>query len=222
MAFSICASCLSRLRTLSRLNFSGPTISLTATQSFHTTPPVRQAIVKKKSGAMVTKKFRESTSARIKKKAGRERPKPPDVGARKALRKRIVLSNTNALVIPGMEDLTPENMIDEERIGQVLGLEGALLDQLREAKAFKPVQNWNMFRRPATLIRQETVALGKNVQEINDALSGEGLGAVTLQQIISGERSTGKSLLLLQAMSMAYLNNWIVLNVPEGMLPFLN
>ena len=113
--------------------------------------------------------------------------------------------------------MTPENMADQGRIGQVLGLEGALLDQLRDAKAFKPTQNWNMFRRPATLIRKETVSIGQNIQEVNDSLQGEELAALTLQRLIAGERSTGKSLLLLQAMSMAYMNNWIVLNVPEGM-----
>jgi small subunit ribosomal protein S29 len=61
------------------------------------------------------------------------------------------------------------------------------------------------------------VVLAQGVQEVNQGLAGEGLGALTLKQVITGERSTGKSLLLLQAMSMAYLNNWIVLNVPEGM-----
>src|SRR5213078_924424 len=123
-------------------------------------------VVKKKSGTAHAKKFRESTSAKIKKKARRERPKPPAAGERRALRKRIVLSNTNELAIPDIEDLTPLNMSDEGRVGQVLGLEGALLDQLREAKAFKPTQNWNMFRRPATLVRKETVALGVKVQEV--------------------------------------------------------
>jgi small subunit ribosomal protein S29 len=119
-----------------------------------------------------------------------------------------------------MEDMTPENMMDEGRIGQVLGLQGALLDQLRDAKAFKPTQNWNLFRRPATLIRKETVAIGRSIQEVNNSLGAEGLGALTVQQIIAGKRSTGKSLLLLQAMSMAYMNNWIVLSVPEGMFSF--
>jgi small subunit ribosomal protein S29 len=216
MNSSICANCLLRLRASSKIRLPTPPISLTATQSFHTTP-FQFDVVKKKSGPIQQKKFRESTSVKIKKKGRRERPKPPDVGERKALRKRIVLSNTNALEIPGMEDMTPENMADEGRIGQVLGLEGALLDQLREAKAFKPTQNWNMFRRPATLIRKQTVALTHSIQEVNDGLGSEGLGALTLKRIIAGERSTGKSLLLLQAMSMAYMNNWIVLNVPEGM-----
>jgi small subunit ribosomal protein S29 len=200
------------------MRLSLPRVSLTATQSFHSTP-FQSDVVKKKSGPIQPKKFRESTSAKIKKKARRERPKPPAVGERKALRKRIVLSNTNALEIREMEDLTLENMSDEGRVGQVLGLDGALLDQLREAKAFKPTQNWNMFRRPATLIRKETVSMGRSIQEVNDSLRGEGLGALTLKQLIAGERSTGKSLLLLQAMSMAYMNKWIVLNVPEGMTP---
>ena len=175
--------------------------------------------MKKKSGTAHPKKFRESTAVKIKKKARRERPKPPAVGERRALRKRIVLSNTNALAIPDMEDLTPLNMSDEGRVGQVLGLEGALLDQLREAKAFKPTQNWNMFRRPATLIRKETVSLGRSIQRVNQSSGGEGLDALTLRQVIAGERCTGKSVLLLQAMSMAYMSRWIVLNVPEGTTP---
>jgi Mitochondrial ribosomal death-associated protein 3 len=224
MTSSTCASCLLRLRASSKLKLHSPSTSLLATKSFHTTAP-QFDVVKKKSGPIQQKKFRESTSAKTKKKR-REKPKLPEVGERKALRKRIVLSNTNTLEIPGMEDMTPQNMTDVGHIGQMLGLEGALLDQLREAKAFKPTQNWNMFRRPATLVRKETVALGINVQEVNDSSNGEGtgagLGAMTLQQIIAGERSTGKSLLLLQAMSMAYLNNWVVLNVPEGTSPLLS
>jgi small subunit ribosomal protein S29 len=223
MVSSICASCLLRLRASSKLKLHVPSTTPLATKSFHTIAP-QFDVVKKKSGPAQPKKFRESTSAKTKKKR-REKPKLPEVGERKALRKRIVLSNTNALEIPGMQDMTPQNVTDVGHIGQMLGLDGALLDQLREAKAFKPTQNWNMFRRPATLVRKETVALGMDVQEVNDSSSGEGtrggLGAVTLQQIIAGERSTGKSLVLLQAMSMAYLNNWIVLNVPEGMSSLL-
>jgi small subunit ribosomal protein S29 len=218
MASSICASCLLRIRASSKIRLPLPLVSLTTAQSFHSTP-FQSDVVKKKSGPVQPKKFRESTSAKIKKKSRRERPKPPAVGERKALRKRIVLSNTNALEIPEMDDLTPQNMSDEGLIGQVLGLEGALLDQLREAKAFKPTQNWNMFRRPATLIRKETVSMGRSIREVNDSLHGEGLGALTLQQLVAGERSTGKSVLLLQAMSVAYMNKWIVLNVPEGIAP---
>ncbi len=213
MAGSICANCLLHLRASSKLALSPSSVSVLATSSFHTT--VSQLdVVKKKKGAPVVKKFREGTSAKIKKKRV-ERPRPPAPGERRAQRKRIVLSNTNALEIKDMADLTPENMTDDAMISRFLGLEGTLLDQLREAKVFRTTQNWHMFRRPATLIRKETVSMGQNVREIIDSVDGA-MGAVTSRQIITGERSTGKSLLLLQAMSMAYLNKWVVLNVPEG------
>lgn len=214
MVGSICPSCLLRLRTSSNLRLPASSISLSATSSFHTTAP-QFDVVKKKKGVSAPKKLRESTSAKIKKKRV-ERPRPPEPGARKAERKRIVLSNTNAIEIRDMADLTPDNITDDSMIAQVLGLEGTLLDQLREAKAFKPTQNWNMFRRPATLVRRETVGLGQNIREVNESVSDNGMGPLTLRQIIAGARSTGKSLLLLQAMSIAYLNKWIVLNIPEG------
>lgn len=217
MAGSICATCLSRLRASSKLKLPISPITLSATSSFHTTAP-QSDVVKKKKGVAQPKKLRESTSAQIK-KSKRVKEKPPAVGERKAQRKRIVLSNTNALEISDMADLTPENMADDAMVAKILGLEGKLLDQLREAKAFKPTQNWNMFRRPATLVRKETISLGEKIRTINESVGGEvGLGPSTIRQIIAGDRSTGKSLLLVQAMSMAYLNKWIVINVPEGQL----
>jgi len=163
----------------------------------------------------VQNKFREARSAKIKKKT-KDRPRPPPIGERKAQRKRIVLSNTNALEIAGLEDLNPTNMADTEKIGQVLGIQGDLLDNLRDAKAFKTTQNWNMFRRPATLVREETVSLGQHVRDVIDSQQNQGLGAKVARQVVSGERASGKSIHLLQAMSMAYMNGWIVINVPEG------
>ena len=192
----------------------GASTQIPPARAFHPSPS-QSAAVQRKKGAPVAKKLRESQSARIKRKRV-ERPKPPAVGERKALRKRIVLSNTNALEIDNMEDLSPGNMIAEDRVGQFLGLDGPLLDQLREAKAFKTTQNWNMFRRPATLMREETVDIGRLVTEVNDGAGNRDLGVTTVRRIITGEASTGKSLLLLQAMSMAYMNKWIVLNVPEA------
>ena len=153
--------------------------------------------------------FRGSQSARLKKKP-RERPKLPPVGERRAQRRRIVLSNTNALAVDGMENWSMENMTDPQLVGQVAGLDGALLDQLRDAKAFKRTQNWSLFRRPATLIRNETIVIGKYMESVNDG--------TTIKHLVVGERHSGKSILMLQTMCMAYMNNWIVLNVPEGMI----
>jgi small subunit ribosomal protein S29 len=113
-----------------------------------------------------------------------------------------------------MQDLNARNMRDEAQIGQVLGLDGELLDRLRDVKAFKPTQNWNMFRKPGTLMRRESVELGRMVVDVK---TGQMEGrSRTVRRIIAGDKSTGKSLLLLQAMSMAFLNDWVVIHVPEG------
>ena len=138
------------------------------------------------------------------------------IGERKALRKRIVISNTNALEVPGLRELNVKNMVDEAQIGQMLALNGELLDQLREVRAFKPTQNWSMFRKPSTLMRRESVELGRTILDVSVGQAEE--RPRTVRRIIAGERGTGKSLMLLQAMSMAFLNDWVVINVPEGRL----
>ena len=138
----------------------------------------------------------------------------PAVGEIRTQRKRIVLSNTNAPEIRNMEDLSASNMAVEGNAGRVLGLPGPLLDQLREAKAFKTSQNWSLFRRPATLVRDETVTIAGDVQAINDSSASD--QTITRRKIIVGDKQCGKSILLLQAMSTAFLNNWVVISIPEG------
>jgi small subunit ribosomal protein S29 len=159
------------------------------------------------------------TSSQTYKKKRRVVGKLPPAGERRMLRKRIVLSNTNAYEIKGLQDLSPQNMADEAYVGHMLGLEGNTLDQLRHAKAFKKTQNWNLFRRPATLVRPETVELGKKIELVNESLlKDEGAKREVLKQVIAGERISGKSILLLQALSMGYMNKWIVINIPESEL----
>ena len=62
--------------------------------------------------------------------------------------------------VQGLETLTKDNMLSAEKMGEMLALEGNIIDRLRDVKAFKTTQNWNMFRRPATLMRQESIELG--------------------------------------------------------------
>ena len=38
----------------------------------------------------------------------------------------------------------------------------------------------------------------------------------TLRLVLSGERISGKSTMLLQAMAFGLLNQWVVINIPEG------
>jgi small subunit ribosomal protein S29 len=151
---------------------------------------------------------------RIKKKAVVKSGKPPMPGERKALRKRVVLSNTNALEVLGMADLTGGMVRDASLVGKVVGLDGKTVDCLRAAEAFKPTQGWGLFRRPGLLVREESIVLA-------DKLIAAEEGKETLKLVIDGERGTGKSLMLLYALATAALRGWVVLNIPEGMVvPF--
>jgi small subunit ribosomal protein S29 len=135
-------------------------------------------------------------------------------GERKALRKRIVLSNTNALEVDGMQDLSREMSGRlEGMVGKVVGLEGSTVDGLRAVEAFKTMQGWGLFRRPGVLIREENVELGRRMVGVKTAKE-------TLRVVVDGAKGTGKSMLLLQAMATAFVRGWVVLNVPEGIFPF--
>jgi small subunit ribosomal protein S29 len=35
-------------------------------------------------------------------------------------------------------------------------------------------------------------------------------------KILTGEKGSGKSLLLLQTLALAFVNDWVVINIPEG------
>lgn len=179
--------------------------------SFHSSASQYGSVIKAKKGppgGRTAVKFREARGATIKKKK-RERPRPPAPGERKTARTRIVLSNTNAIDVQGLEPLTKDNMLSTENTGKMLALEGTIIDRLRDVKAFKTTQNWNMFRRPAILMRQESIELGTDFEAIKKEPR-------TIQRIITGDKKSGKSVHMLQAMSMAFLNNWIVINVPEA------
>jgi small subunit ribosomal protein S29 len=145
-----------------------------------------------------------------KKGKGREKTgKPPAPGERKAMRKRIVLSNTNALEVFGMVDLNAKNITDPSLVGNVMGISGTVVDKLRAAEAFKPTQSWGLFRRPGTLMRAETIELAK-------LLESSQANKKVLKEVLIGDRGSGKSLYLLQAMTMGFLKDWVVINIPEG------
>ncbi|KAI0890165.1 mitochondrial ribosomal protein [Annulohypoxylon maeteangense] len=144
-----------------------------------------------------------------KKKRSPDKFKPPASGERKAFRKRIQLTNDNALEVKGLPELTAENIIDSESVGKVIGFPGELIDQLRASEAFKATQNWSLFRSPHLLVRQETVDLAKQLTEAASKKE-------TLRLVLNGERAAGKSILGLQAQAAAFLNKWIVINIPEG------
>jgi len=130
-----------------------------------------------------------------------------------------VLSNTNALEVPGLRDLTSDRIVRRggdgktelaRQEGRVLGLTNDTVDALRALETFKPSQGWSLFRRPATLIRRETVHMAENV------VDATGERRSTVRKVLCGSRGSGKSVLLLQAQAMALLKGAIVIHLPEG------
>ncbi|OBT52890.1 hypothetical protein VE04_06517, partial [Pseudogymnoascus sp. 24MN13] len=147
-------------------------------------------------------------SLRIRKKAPVKTGRPPAPGERKAMRKRIVLSNTNALEVQGLQELSPETMVDAAMVGKVVTIPGPVIDQLRVVEAFKKNQSWDLFRTPSILVRDETVTLSK---KLLDAAAAKKTASI----ILSGSRATGKSMLLLQAIATAFTKGWIVISIPD-------
>jgi small subunit ribosomal protein S29 len=206
MASTYCWSCLARVR---------PTIStLPSPRVVISTPPVRRKSVTSAKTTPKTPKFRESKNVRIKKwNKGKEKAVKvtPEL---KAQRKRIILSNTNALTVP-IEDLSLTNMADGQSRGQILGIPVTLIDQLRALDAFKITQKWGVFRKPATIMRKQTVEIGRLIDR-------QARERKTVRRFLTGDRGTGKSVVLLQAMAMALLKGWIVISVPDGQTCFFS
>lgn len=151
----------------------------------------------------------QKTSFRKGKRKIEARGRVPSPGERKAVRKRIVLSNTNALEVDGLVDWGA--VVSDSAVGTMVVIPDRLVDALRSIEAFKSGQGWGFFRRPATLIRKETMELTRHIYE-HEASSGEN----TMRRIIIGDRGSGKSVLLLQAQSAAFEAGWVVMHFPEG------
>lgn len=148
--------------------------------------------------------------AKFKNKKQIVRHKAPLQGERKAMRKRIVLSNNNAIRVDHMPRMDEKNLASSESAGQVFKIPEVPIDQLRKVEAFKSSQTWHLFHGPHMLVRPETVRVCSRMLKAAEEGS-------TARMVIAGDRGAGKSMVLLQAMVNAFMNNWIVINVPEGM-----
>jgi small subunit ribosomal protein S29 len=185
--------------------------------SFSTSCPFRFPMpAKKKSPSIQTGPARKTL--RLTKKNYIKDPKPPAPGERKAFRKRLVLSNTNAVDVP-LTDVSRENMLNSDLSGTVVGIPGEIVDALRISGAFKVTQGWSNYKRPAFLMRRETQDLAIAMKEIDSAqiqpLASDSPRSKTICKIVHGERKTGKSTFLMQAMAMAFLRDWVVVSIPE-------
>ncbi|CZT04632.1 related to ribosomal protein [Rhynchosporium agropyri] len=246
MASTQCWKCLSRptnpLASSSPLviRLANPTTSTTfiaaaSNAARFSTSAKRDATPPKKSvkPGKVIAKSKGATTLRLKKKAFVKTGKPPASGERKAIRKRIVLSNTNALEVLNLKDLDgrmvdeiadqngegtkkPESLAaavlgsgDRSYVGKVVGLNGVTVDSLRAVEAFKTTQGWGIFRRPALLIREETAVLNRMLMDAGERRE-------TVRLVVDGAQGTGKSLMLLSAMASVFVKGWVVVNIPEA------
>ncbi|CAK7264885.1 hypothetical protein SEPCBS57363_001301 [Sporothrix epigloea] len=197
------ASLAASLHTIRPIPTQRPvSVIFTATSSFSTSAAPRAKTAQHVRAGKQTQVSR-------KKKKFAPRGKPISPGERKAYRKRIVLSNNNALVVPGLEELAQPDATAASA-GRIMALPDVVVDQLRAIEAFKPTQNFNLFRRPSLLVRSETAALAERLQR--QVLHEK----KTLRAVIDGERLAGKSTMLQQAMAHGFLNGFLVFHVPEG------
>ncbi|CAK4012466.1 Hypothetical predicted protein [Lecanosticta acicola] len=226
----LCLRCLRR--TLDPIERSTPAglshrAAFSTSPSHSVNPPKKKSVVAKPS-------TRQGRTLRLTKNTRASTAKPPAVGERKAQRKRVVLSNSNALEVVGLKDLASEHTRSRQlelHQGQVLGLSNETVDALRALEAFKPTQGWSLFRRPATLIRKETLTLAGDLEQATerdatglaarkdgatDQKEGEAVQRLPVRKVLFGERGSGKSVLQLQALALAHLENWVVVHVPEA------
>lgn len=145
-----------------------------------------------------------------KKRLGLDNVKKPAPGERKAFRKRITLSSNSALAVSGLQTIEGGVLADAQNAATVVQLPDQIVDQLRALGAFRSTQSWGLFRKPHVLVRKETVEM---IAQMDKSVSSKEVAKI----ILTGSRTSGKSTALVQAMSHALKNDWVVINIPEGM-----
>lgn len=171
----------------------------------------------KKKAAALPSSSRQGGTLRLSKNRREVTGRPPAPGERKAARKKLVLSNTNALEVKGLKELNRENgkaAKIAELEGQVVALTDANVGALRTLEAFKHTQGWNLFRRPATVVRKETVEIAKAMEDIEGGEDGKPKKVV--KRIMFGKQGSGKTVLQMQAMTLALNKGWVVIHLPNG------
>lgn len=209
MSSSICRRCLQRAaRPLDAL----PPPSRAPSLAPFSTTSARAATPPKKKPGAAKPAARQGTTLRLTKNRRAVSGRPPAPGERKAIRKRVVLSNSNALEVPHLDDLTQDGAQPEvlrRMQGQVLGLADDTVAALGALAAFKPTQAWSLFRRPATLVRAETVDMAERLHNADKMQQ-------TDRRVLSGSKGSGKSVLVLQGLAMAQLKGWVIIHFPEA------
>lgn len=188
-----------------------PTIAATPSMTHHfsTTAPSHATAAPRPGTGMHQRLGKRMTMTKFKKNRDFGRSRSPQIGERKAWRKRIVLSNNNAIRVDGLKTMDVDNLALPESAGEVFKIPAPTIDQLRSSEAFKSSQTWNLFHSPHALVRPETVAVCGKMLEAADQ-------GKTARMVVAGDRGAGKSMVLVQAMVNAFLHKWVVIHIPEG------
>ncbi len=131
-------------------------------------------------------------------------------GERKAWRKRVTLTNSNAFAVEGMQDIGKDTLAAPASAGQVWGLpqEGDVVDRLRTLETFKPSQSWALFRRPAVLVREQTAKLVRDMDAFAANYEALRVVAPSLAELLKSldEAANALEYIFVQALAVAKLS----------------
>ena len=77
-----------------------------------------------------------------------------------------MLANTNAAAVE-MPDMTPAVATTDEAVGCMFAYDGLMVEAIRQLEGFQLKQGWEFFNKPSTLVRKESLEIGKLVAWVN-------------------------------------------------------
>ncbi|GAA5914688.1 hypothetical protein JCM8208_000413 [Rhodotorula glutinis] len=117
--------------------------------------------------------------------------------------------------LSGLKAMHPEDLA-KDTVGQVRAFPAPALEAFKALSMPTSLKREHAFTsKPATVVRDATLKMARTLDEAKKAASREA------RYFLTGGKGTGKSSLLLQAVSYAQSTDWIVLYLPSA-LPLVN
>ncbi|KPV75291.1 uncharacterized protein RHOBADRAFT_43782 [Rhodotorula graminis WP1] len=117
--------------------------------------------------------------------------------------------------LSGLKAMHPEDLA-KDTVGQVRAFPGPALEAFKALSMPTSIKREHAFTsKPATVVRDATLKMARTLDE------GKKVASREARYFLTGDKGTGKSSLLLQAVSYAQSTDWIVLYLPSA-LPLVN
>ncbi|GAA5855882.1 hypothetical protein JCM9279_001156 [Rhodotorula babjevae] len=117
--------------------------------------------------------------------------------------------------LSGLKAMHPEDLA-KDTVGQVRAFPGPALEAFKALSMPTSLKREHAFTsKPATVVRDATLKMARTLDE------GKKVSSREARYFLTGDKGTGKSSLLLQAVSYAQSTDWIVLYLPSA-LPLVN